>query len=323
MSNPLPNWETIANKQIVGRDWATIRNVWTAAALRYDPSSASDLSQILDPIVSPNFEKRPHISVLEFEGGNVAAFHDAASVLLKCAYVLRTVGNCLVGGQPTWASVDAYHFSLLACRALLAFLGIHIVHIQNTRCVLDIFPQGKLDQVRRKFRKAYPGSQNPARLIFRIHGSVIEQRALWLLLLRALHVTDLPAKVQKDADLVRGLGEGFGRSRNEMLYGNSQWLFPEDASQPTIGITINDDIYSYAGDHKLFFADQRDANFAFSATLIRLLIALTSDVQAQSGVNILQTSYAPCLVSFDGFSHAKIDGLYAKLYRKEGFGIDL
>ncbi|MDR3487458.1 MAG: hypothetical protein P4M05_21455 [Bradyrhizobium sp.] len=52
MPNPPPNWETIANNQIVGRDWTTIRNVWTAAALRYDPSSASDLSQILDPIVT-------------------------------------------------------------------------------------------------------------------------------------------------------------------------------------------------------------------------------------------------------------------------------
>lgn len=237
--------------------------------------------------------------------------------------MLRTVGNCLLGGQPTWASVDAYHFSLLACRALLAFLGIHIIQIGDTRCVLDIFPQGKLDQVKRKFRRTYPGYRNPVRLVFRSHGSLIEQRALWFLLLRALHITDLPAGVQRDADLVRGLSEGFGRSRNEMLYGNSQWLFPEDALRPTMGISINDDIYSYTGDPKSFFADQRDANFAFSSTLIRLLLALTSDVQAQSGVEILQTSYAPCLTKFDGFSHAKIEGLYSKLYRKEGYGVDI
>lgn len=56
MANPPPNWETLANKQIVGRDWTTIRNVWAAAALRYDLSSASDLSQLIDPVISPNFE---------------------------------------------------------------------------------------------------------------------------------------------------------------------------------------------------------------------------------------------------------------------------
>src|SRR5215204_6495114 len=129
----------------------TIRNVWTAAALKYDSSAASDLSQILEPIVGPNFDKRQHVSLLDFEGGAVAAFHDMAAALARCAYVLRVVGNCLVGGQPTWASVDAYHFSMVACRALLGLLGIHFVHIQNTRCVLDVFPEGKLEQVKKKF----------------------------------------------------------------------------------------------------------------------------------------------------------------------------
>jgi hypothetical protein len=322
LSPPPPSWELLARNHIPGRDWKFVSNIWAAAALGFELASISELSQDIEPIVGPGFERRATVSVFEFPDGHVAAFHDAAVALSKCAYVLRTVGNCLLGGQPTWASVDAYHFSLLGCKTLLAFLGVHFVHVRDTRCVLDVFPQGDLEQTKRRFRNDNPGAQNPARLIYRAQGALIEQRAMWAILLRILYVTKLPAKLDKDIDAIRQLGAGFGRSRNDMLYGNSHWLYEEDFRRPSNSIAIQDDIYAYSNLED-FFSDQRDANFAFAAVLVRILLALIADIEARSGISLLQTSYGPCLGKFDGFDFTKLNALFATMYRKEGYGIDI
>ena len=214
------------------------------------------------------------------------------------------------------------YFLLLGCRTLLALLGVHFIHIQDTRCVLDVFPQGSLDQIIRRFQKDNPGAQEPARLMFRTRGSLIEQRAMWTILLRVLNVAKLPAAVKKDTDAIRELGAGFGRSRNDMLYSDSHWLYDEDYSKPSTSADIEDDIHAYRDLDDLFL-NQRDANFAFAAVLIRVLLVLISDIEAGSGTSLLQTSYGPCLAKFDGFDCAKLDALFAKMYRKEGYCLDI
>jgi hypothetical protein len=320
---PAPtSWETLARNHLHGRDWELIANIWGAAARGFEATSVSEISEYIDPILEPEFEKRKTVSVFEFFGGQVAAFHDAAVALIKCAYVLRSVGNCLLGGQPTWASVDAYHFSLLGCRALLAFLGIHIVHLRDTRCILDVFPQGNLEQTKKKFKKNNPGLQNPARLIYRSQGGLIEQRSMWAILVRVLNVAKLPTELEKSVNVIKELGTGFGRSRNDMLYGNAHWLYDEDFLQPSVSVEIQHDIHRYA-DLDNFFSDQRDANFALAAVLIKILLTLVADIESKSGVNLLQTSYGPCFSKFDGFDCGKLRVLFATMYRKESYGIDL
>src|SRR5262249_7154006 len=141
-----PNWDLLSKNHILSRDWTSIKNIWSAAASGFDASEMLDLANVLGPIVGEDFDQRESVSVFEFSGRHVAGFHDAAAAFYKCAYVLRSVGNCLLGGQPTWAAVDAYHFSFLAGRALLALLGVHFVQIKDTYCVLDLFPEGATDQ---------------------------------------------------------------------------------------------------------------------------------------------------------------------------------
>lgn len=315
-----PTWEKLADN-VPGRDWAVIRNVWSAAAPGFEQKYASDLSSVLDPIIGSNFKDRPHVSVFEFVGGDIAAFHDMAAALHKCAYVLRSVGNCLIGGQPTWASVDAYHFSLLACRAILGLLGIHFVQIVRTRCVLDIFPQGRLPQVVNNFKKSNRGIRHPARLIFRKHDTLVEQSAMWTLLVRALNVAVLPPALRIDIEAICKIGEGFGRSRNEMLYGN-EWPYKEDLYCPNIKISINDDMHSYQSIDDVF-SSERDANFALAKILARIVMTLASDICAQAGVDLFGTSYGIFFSKFSGFEVAKLDALYATLYRKEGYGVDI
>ena len=317
-----PDWSLLAKNYIPGRDWASIRNVWAAASIDFNPDEIVDLSDALDPILSPDFESRENVTIFEFSGKYVASFHDAAAALIKCAYVLRTVGNCLLGGQPTWASLDAYHFSFLAGRTLLAFLGIHIVQAGDSYCVLDVFPEGASEKEKEKFKRINPSTGVPARLIFRARSTPIEQRAIWTILVRAIRVAKFSSSIEKDLDKICELGAGFGRSRNDLLYRNTTWIYPEDYKHPTCGLSINDNIHSY-GDLADFFARQRDANFAFAAIFARVLSALIADIREQSGIDLLDTSYAPCLTKFSGFGMSGLNALFASIYRKESYGVDI
>jgi hypothetical protein len=317
-----PNWDLLARNHIGGRDWALIRRVLGVVSDGFDASDMTYLSDALDPIVGPDFENRDNVTVFEFPGRHVASFHDGAAAIHKCAYVLRTVGNCLLGGQPTWASVDAYHFSFLAGRALLAFLGIHFVQIRDSHCVLDVVPEGISEQEMSKFRRMYPSAREPARLIFRARSSVIEQRAMWTILVRTIRVAKFEAEIKRDIDKIDVLSDGFGRSRNEFLYRNVTWIYEEDFKRPTRSIAFNDDIHSYR-DLGEFFSSNRDANFSFAAIFARVLLALIKDIQKESGTDIMQTSYAPCLMQFPGFNLSGLDALFAGIYRKEGYGTDI
>jgi hypothetical protein len=255
--------------------------------------------------------------VFEFQGGQVAAFHDAAAAILKTCYVLRSTSSSLLSGQPTWAAVDAYHFSFLSCRALLALLGIHFVQVVDTTCVLDVFPRGRLDQVKKQFDRESRGVNNPARIIFQERSRFIEQGAMWAILVRALNSAVMP-----DLSMITTLGTGFGRARNDILYRNTSWLYEDDFMRPTCCIAINDDIHSYA-DVSNLFTDQRDANFAFAAIFARVLFSLISNIQDQSGVNLLPSSYGACLAKFPGFGFQQLDELFSSLYRKESYSVDI
>lgn len=316
------SWETLAKNHIPGRDWASIRNVWAAAALGFPSGLSFDLSQSLEPVIGPDFEARASVKVFSFLGGTVPAFHDAAAALNRSAYVLRVVGNCLLGGQPTWASVDAYHFSLTAGRGILGFLGIHFVQIKDTHCVLDVFPQGTRDQTNRKFNRENGAVNSPARLIFRTRSEVISQREIWTILVRLLNVSELPAEFSADVEKVRELGSGFGKSRNKIIYDNSSWLFDEDAEKTICGINLKDDVHSYS-DLSNFFLDERDANFAFARLVARILVGLARDVERQSGASLLSTSYGRCLLKFSGFDIAQLDSIYASEYHRGAYGAEI
>jgi hypothetical protein len=71
-----PSWERLAKNHIPGRDWETICNVWSAAAIGFDPGTLSDLSQSLDPILRPDFPTRQPASLvcLNFRGDKLPRF---------------------------------------------------------------------------------------------------------------------------------------------------------------------------------------------------------------------------------------------------------
>jgi hypothetical protein len=315
------SWEVLSKNHLPDRDWKTISAAWIAAGIGYEPTISSPLPQSVVSALARELGQGSTKEVFEFAGGTVPAFQDLSVAVSKSAYLLRCAGNCLVSGQPTWASVDAYHFSLLGCRALLSLLGVHVVEVSGTQCVLDIFPEGAKPQVVKKFRRQHRGMSYPATLICRTRGTQIQQHDMWTILLRVLRVTSFPSAIMDDIETVLELKEGFSRARNDVMYGNEVWLYEEDFWAPSL-VNVNDDIRTYAS-LSTAFLDERDANFAFAALLARIIAALVLDIQSNGGVDIVPTSYGRCLQDFPGFAATALDGLYAGVFKRECYSLNI
>jgi hypothetical protein len=317
---PTISWDVLAKNHIPSRNWAAIRSVWASASLGFEASEISDLSAAVTAVVGADLDDRSSMSTFPFPGGHVAAFHDVAASFLRCAYVLRATANCLLGGQPTWASVDAYHFSFLAGKTLLAFLGLHFVQVKDTHCVVDVFPKGISRSEISKYTRESSGRESAARLLFRARSEVIAQSAIWAIVTRALRVTSLDDTIASDVDKLNELGTGFSRSRNEILYRNNTWPFREDFENPTRSVTINDDIFSY-GDLSGFFLETRDANFAFASLIARIVLFLVRDITSIGGTDLFVTSYGRCMAKFTSFVTDELDNLLSSIYRKDCYGL--
>ena len=267
--------------------------------------SVDALESIVDGYVADDFEKRAESSVFSFPGGTVSGFHDAIESALRGAYLFGNVRNCLSAGQPTWASLEAYHCSLVFCRAVLGFLGIGFVRIKDTNCVIDLFPAGASKDTQRRFRRIFGTYESPARLFFRKRGSLIEQSGMWALFVRTLRVATLPASLERTKNVILNLDGGFGRSRNDILYRNQSWPFSPDLQWPLSMLDINDNIFSYT-DRTEFFSANRDANFCFCKLMIDLTITLMNDVVEGAANILLPSYYGSAITKFTSFAEKRI-----------------
>jgi hypothetical protein len=55
----------------------------------------------------------------------------------------------------------------------------------------------------------------------------------------------------------------------------------------------------------------------------RVLATLVEEIEEQSGVTILNSSYAPCVKQFPGFGLLEMEALFESLYVKQGFSVDI
>lgn len=298
----MADWKAFAKNNVVSRDWRELEATWSAAYIGFEFAAVESIEEAVNTVASDGFEQRSPTSLIELPGGKVAGFHDTISSLLRAAYVIGSVTQSLKSGQPTWASLNAYHSSLILCRALLGLLGICLVRVKDTNCALDLFPEGSDERDVRDFKRQRRDYDSPARLFFRARSSLIEQSGMWALLLRALRVCELPSDVQSEQDMLIELGEGFGRARNDILYRNLAWPYSPDLQWPLSVRDMNDDIFSY-GDLSNFFTSQRDANFAFCALMAKFSAALLKKVNGNA-FDRLPSFYSLSLGNFDNFKAA-------------------
>ena len=315
---PPTDWPRLAKNHLANRAWSSVANTWGNAAIGFDISQVQDLSELLDPILGPGFEDRDNVSVFNFPGRYVAAFMDVSAATIKAAYILRTAGNCVLAGQPTWAAIDAYHFSFVAARALLALLGVHLIQINDSYAVLDVFPEGETERTKKQFKRDYPQLTDPSRLILRTRSSIIEQRAIWVILVRMLKSTTFDPGMQVTIDRIIELGHGFSSTRNDVLYRNKAWLYSEDFIAPGSPTSINDDPFLLATKDNFF--DERDSSFAFAMLMLKVVRSLVEYVEAQTGSNIIPTSYGDCFRRFSGFDLPKLHSVFSLIYRQESYG---
>jgi hypothetical protein len=296
----MSDWKTFAKNNVAGRDWAEIRKAWSVAAVNFEYGSIDTLESTVDGHVGDDFNTRPESSVFGFPGRSVSGLHDAIASAMRGAYVLGTARNCLAAGQATWASLEAYHCSLIFCRAILGLLGIHLIRIKDTNCVLDIFSEGTAREAQKKFRKQFGIYDDPARIFYRKRGALIEQSGMWALLVRALRVAALPPGLDAAKDVILNIDEGFGRARNDILYRNQPWPYVPDLEWPTTVLDIKDDIFSFS-DLTDFFAAERDANFSFCKLMVGLTVGLINEIHEGAGDVLLPSFYGVQVGRFQTF----------------------
>lgn len=301
----MADWKTFAKNNVPARDWTHLRQTWTAAAIGFQYGTVSSLEDSVESILGTDFETFNPNTIFDFRGKDVAALHDAVESALRGAYILSATQNCLLAGQPSWASLDAYHCSLVFCRAILGLLGIYFVRIKDTNCVLDVFPEGSDAKAQRKFRSQHRHVADPVHVFYRKRGSLIEQAGIWALLVRALRMTSLPSSLEATKTLILDIDEGFGRARNDILYNNYEWPFSPDMLWPISVLNLSDDLQNFA-DLKHTFSSQRDANFALCKAIVSLAIGLINDIGPQAGAALLPSYYGNNAIAFRTFKAASI-----------------
>jgi hypothetical protein len=301
----MSDWITFAKNNVPSRDWSQICRAWKTAAIGFEYGTEFSLEDSINGILGQDFDAETSSTVFSMSGHEVSALHDAAESALRGVYILAATKNCLAAGQPSWASLDAYHCSLVFCRALLGLLGIYFVRINDTNCAVDVFPEGTDARLRKKFRQQFRDVEFPIRLFFRKRGSLIEQAGMWALLVRTLRMASLPASLDHEKAAILGIKEGFGRARNDILYTNYDWPFAPDLLRPVTFLDLRDDLAELTDVDKLF-SERRDGNFALCRAMVSLTIGLISDVGLDAELILATSRYGEQALSFRSFSQTHV-----------------
>ena len=164
---------------------------------------------------------------------------------LRGAYLFGNVRNCLSAGQPTWASLEAYHCSLVF---VAPFSGSWV----SVLCVLRIriaslifFRQGPQRIHKGGFAEFLVLTRAQLACFFASGEALSSRVGCGLFSVRTLRVATLPASLERTKNVILNLDGGFGRSRNDILYRNQSWPFSPDLQWPLSMLDINDNLFSY------------------------------------------------------------------------------
>jgi hypothetical protein len=301
----MADWTTFAKNNVPSRDWSLIRQAWSAAAIGFEYGTVPALEDSVSGIVGQDFEALQPSTVISMSGREVSALHDTAESALRGVYILAITKTCLAAGQPSWASLDAYHCSLVFCRAILGLLGIYFVRIGDTNCAVDIFPEGGDASLQRKFHRQFRDIEHPIRLFYRKKGSLIEQAGMWALLVRTLRMASLPTSLDQEKAAILSIKDGFGRARNDILYTNHEWPFSPDLLHPVTFLNLRDDLTELT-DVKTLFSEKRDGNFALCRTMVNLAIGLINDVGLDAESILASSPYGEQALTFRSFNRDRV-----------------
>ena len=160
----------------------------------------------------------------------------------KFFHVLRLTSQRVVDGHVTWAATDAHHAVLLGVRCFLSTLGVCICQGKHRAHLVDFRPERGRPQDEKAFKKAYPNSPYPVRILTP-DTQEMGQKQIFDLFNRLLR-TATPAEecVQLIED-IKELKLGSHKSeRNKLLYHSNYWHWPDDLNWPAIHLEVRNDM---------------------------------------------------------------------------------
>jgi hypothetical protein len=213
-----PSAETQIEKLIM-RDWQEIRGEW----LKYPPKAPPgtrpefELAEFtgLNEVASRAKTAEKGIQSVRLVGLHQAFIEDALFSVCRAANVIGC-GEIQSNAHPTWSLAVAYQGSLFALDAVLKFLGVCTLQVENTSLVVDIWPAPR-EKLSKKELANFQLGEEP---LFLWSGK-FDHYHRWALLKRVL-ATLRPATSPLPRDITRGLlsidDKKFARQRNDLHY---------------------------------------------------------------------------------------------------------
>lgn len=230
----MDNFKRAIKKHIPERSWNNLREKWLDnLPIIESPGSAPehDLSDFY--LLEEELESRrknglyPGSSFItlkkELKGLRPLIFREGLFLLHKASHVLGVAELQVRKGILTWSLSNAYQGGIFAARAIIRFLGVATVSIENKSWIIDIYPE--LEKLSSKERKR--GLVPMPNTFFILIRKRVENRHMWQLFQRLMRVSKFHdeilnnlKKTFSDLDV-----SSFAKQRNRLHYSNHIWLF--------------------------------------------------------------------------------------------------
>ena len=259
-----------------GRNWNVIKEFWTpylptstrlGAFNCQTASSVCSGASFVSQIPTTGEHREPSVSNLR-----ESTFEEGLHSLTKAIYLIRSMTIQTSAGYPSWSYVSAYHSALFACQAILRFLGVNMLEVQNKWLVTDIWPGPSKGNVKQNQYKHKRNSE-----IQFVRCKKVDQRHWWQLFRAIVDETEITIWDAAIVDALTDLAEvNFAYQRNKLIYQIDHW--PIDDLPEQLRITLLPEQFPKSIGPADFVYTKRDFTMVVAITLIKLAREMLTDI---------------------------------------------
>lgn len=217
-------WSKIAEKYISQRSVGAVKPYWGELEPRTGGEPA--LGDLLRETLSVEDLDFSESQLIAQPGAIWSGWIERDRIAAKALRATNASYLLFDAGSAGWASVDAYHATLLYARTILACYGIFICNIDGKNVVVDVFPQLGTGKYLKKYQREAQGLDNPIRIMSK-SGHPIQHKDVLAIVSRVARISGSKDMTEMERNIVgRFANLGYRSVRNRILYEGSFW--PED-----------------------------------------------------------------------------------------------